>query len=61
MVNRLPELVVKVAVAMAGLVLEEKMEQQTQVAVVEADYLKGWADGHDEWDRLIGSRQKAGQ
>lgn len=31
------------------------------VSVVEAEYLKGWADGHDEWDRLIGSRQKVGQ
>jgi hypothetical protein len=31
------------------------------VSVAEADYLKGWAAGHDEWDRLIGSRQKAGQ
>jgi hypothetical protein len=25
------------------------------VTVAEADYLKGWALGHDEWDRLIGS------
>lgn len=31
------------------------------VTVAEADYLSGWAAGHDEWDRLIGSRQKAGQ
>ena len=25
------------------------------VAVAEADYLKGWEVGHNEWDRLIGS------
>ena len=28
------------------------------VVVAEADYLKGWEAGHDEWDRLIGSMQK---
>ena len=27
------------------------------VTVAEAEYLKGWAEGHNEWDRLIGSRQ----
>lgn len=31
------------------------------VAVAEAEYLSGWAAGHDEWDRLIGSRQKVGK
>ena len=25
------------------------------VEVAEADYFKGWDDGHDEWYRLIGS------
>jgi hypothetical protein len=25
------------------------------VEVSEAEYFKGWNDGHDEWDRLIGS------
>jgi hypothetical protein len=23
-----------------------------------AEYLKGWEAGHDEWERLIGSRKK---
>ena len=30
------------------------------VQVSEADYFKGWDAGHDEWYRLIGSRQKIG-
>jgi len=30
------------------------------VAVSEAEYFKGWNAGHDEWYRLIGSRQKSG-
>ena len=25
------------------------------IAVSEADYFKGWRDGYDEWDRLMGS------
>lgn len=28
------------------------------VQVSETEYLKGWRDGHDEWDRLIGSMQR---
>jgi hypothetical protein len=32
---------------------------QQGVTVSEAEYLKGWASGHDEWDRLIGSRQNS--
>jgi hypothetical protein len=34
---------------------------QQHCGMPEAEYLKGWAAGHDEWDRLIGSRQKAGK
>ena len=25
------------------------------VQVAQSDYLRGWRDGHDEWDRLMGS------
>jgi len=25
------------------------------VQVAQSEYLAGWRDGHDEWDRLIGS------
>ena len=25
------------------------------VRVAQDDYLRGWRDGHDEWDRLMGS------
>ena len=25
------------------------------IVAAEADYLKGWEVGHDEWDRLMGS------
>ena len=28
------------------------------VTVSEEDYFRGWKDGHNEWDRLIGSMQK---
>jgi hypothetical protein len=31
------------------------------VQVSEADYLKGWSDGYDEWYRLIGSMQRRGR
>jgi len=31
----------------------------TEVAQVE--YLAGWKDGHDEWDRLMGSMRKHSQ
>jgi hypothetical protein len=34
--------------------------RQFGVEVDEAAYFKGWKDGHDEWDRLIGSRKKIG-
>lgn len=27
------------------------------VEVDRGEYLKGWADGHDEWDRIQGSMQ----
>lgn len=27
------------------------------VEVAQGEYLEGWRDGHNEWDRLIGSRQ----
>ena len=25
------------------------------IPVADAEYLAGWRDGHDEWDRLMGS------
>ena len=28
------------------------------VAVDRDEYLKGWKEGHDEWDRLIGSMDR---
>ena len=28
------------------------------IQVAEAEYLAGWRDGYDEWDRLIGSFRK---
>jgi len=28
------------------------------IQVAEAEYLKGWELGHDEWDRLMGSMRK---
>jgi hypothetical protein len=28
-------------------------------AIPEGEYMDGWAKGHDEWDRLIGSRQNS--
>lgn len=31
------------------------------VQVSESDYLAGWRDGHDEWDRLMGSLRKRSQ
>lgn len=31
------------------------------VVVAQADYLKGWEVGHDEWDRLMGSMRKMGR
>lgn len=31
------------------------------VQVSEAEYLKGWRDGYDEWYRLIGSMDKRGR
>ena len=30
------------------------------VQVPSEEYLAGWRDGHDEWDRLIGSFRKMG-
>jgi hypothetical protein len=31
------------------------------VQVSEAEYLKGWRDGYDEWYRLMGSMQRRGR
>ena len=28
------------------------------IKVAQTEYLDGWKDGHDEWDRLIGSMRK---
>jgi len=28
------------------------------IQVNQDEYLQGWADGHDEWDRLIGSMNR---
>jgi hypothetical protein len=30
------------------------------IAVAQDEYLAGWRDGYDEWDRLIGSFRKMG-
>ena len=38
--------------------LSPECRRRFGVEVAEADYFKGWAAGHDEWDRLIGSMQR---
>lgn len=38
--------------------LSPECKQRFGVDVPEAEYFKGWRDGHDEWDRLIGSMDR---